>query len=141
MAAVGFGSAIGSVVTARLSLKGASGKLIVVAMLTWPVVLVGFALSRIFGLSLALLVIIGFGQGISMALIQSLMLVWSSDEMRGRVSGIRTLAIGLLPMGNFLTGAWAGWWGATPALIVDAAAGMASVALVTAWAREILRRK
>lgn len=141
MAAVGFGSAIGSVITARLSREGASGKLIVIAMLAWPVVLVGFSLSRVFGLSLALLVIIGLGQGMSMALIQSLMLVWSSDEMRGRVSGIRALAIGFLPAGNFLTGVLAGLWGATPALIVNAAAGMAAIALITAWAREILRRK
>lgn len=141
MAAVGFGGAIGSVITAWLSREGASGKLIVIAMLIWPVVLVGFALSRIFGVSLALLAVVGFTQGMSMALIQSLMLVWSSEEMRGRVSGIRTLAIGLMPLGNFITGAWAGWWGATLTLIVDAAAGALSIVLITAWAREILTRK
>jgi len=32
-------------------------------------------------------------------------------------------------------------WGATLTLIVDAVAGMLSIALITAWAREILRRK
>jgi sugar phosphate permease len=110
-------------------------------MLAWPVMLIGFAVSRVFGLSLLLLTIVGFGQGMSMALIQSLMLVWSSEEMRGRVSGIRALTIGFLPLGNFLTGAWAGLWGATLTLIVDAVAGMLSIALITAWAREILRRK
>lgn len=141
MAAVGFGSTIGSVITAWRSREGASGKLIVIAMLAWPVMLIGFAVSRVFGLSLLLLAIVGFGQGMSMALIQSLMLVWSSEEMRGRVSGIRALAIGFLPLGNFLTGAWAGLWGATLTLIVNAVAGMLSIALITAWAREILRRK
>ena len=98
-------------------------------------------LSSFWSTQYRLVLVSGFGQGMSMALIQSLMLVWSSEEMRGRVSGIRALAIGFLPLGNFLTGAWAGLWGATLTLIVDAVAGMVSIALITAWAREILRRK
>ena len=141
MAAVGFGSAIGSVIAAWLSRERAGGKLIVTAMLAWPVVLIGFAVSRVFGLSLLLLAVVGFGQGVSMSLIQSLMLVWSSEEMRGRVSGIRAFAIGFLPLGNFIAGVGASLWGAPTILLAEAATGFLAIALVTAWTRGILTRK
>ncbi len=76
-----------------------------------------------------------------MSLIQSLMLVWSSEEMRGRVSGIRAFAIGFLPLGNFIAGVGASLWGAPTILLAEAATGFLAIALVTAWARGILTRK
>jgi hypothetical protein len=88
-----------------------------------------------------MLTIVGFGQGLSMALIQSLMLMWSSEEMRGRISGIRAFAIGFLPLGNLLAGAGASLWGAPMTLLVEVAAGLVSIVVVTGWAREILTRK
>ncbi len=46
-----------------------------------------------------------------MALVQALLLIRSTDEMRGRVSGARAFAISTLSLGTFLTGYEATLWG------------------------------
>jgi sugar phosphate permease len=99
-----------------------------------------FAFSRLFSLSLLLLVMTGLNQGMCMALIQSMLMMWSTEEMRGRVSGARALAIGTLPLGNLLTGAGAGIWGAPAMLLVNSAAAVIIAIIIIVWASTLLRK-
>lgn len=52
-----------------------------------------------------------------MAMIQSMMLMRASEEMRGRVIGARAFAVATLPLGNLMAGAGADLLG-TPVMLV-----------------------
>lgn len=141
MAAIGLGYTVGSLITASLPSFVNKGKLLIAVTIAWPSALMIFAVSRLFSLSIILLVFTGIVQGMSMALIQSLLLMWSSEEMRGRVSGARAFAIGTLPLGNLLTGAGASLWGAPTILLINASAAILSTIALTIWGSELLKRK
>jgi len=140
MAAIGLGYMLGPLITASLPGFANKGKLLIAVTIVWPTVLMFFSASRLFPLSLVLLVFTGIAQGVSMALIQSLLLMWSSEEMWGRVSGARAFAIGTLPLGNLLTGAGASLWGAPTMLVINASASILITVLITIWASELLKR-
>ena len=141
MAAIGLGFAVGPLITASLPSSVNKGKLLIAVTFAWPVVLMIFAVSRLFPLSMVLLVFTGIVQGMAITLIQSLLLMWSSEEMRGRVSGARAFAIGTLPLGSLLTGAGASLWGAPTMLLINVSAAILITILVTIWASELLKRK
>jgi predicted MFS family arabinose efflux permease len=140
MAAIGLGYTVGPLITAVLPGFTNKGKLLIAATIVWPAVLLIFAVSRIFYFSFALLVFAGIFQGISMALIQSLLLLWSAEEMRGRVSGARAFAVSAAPLGNLLAGAGAGLWGAPITLIASSAIFILLTGLIAIWAFEITKR-
>lgn len=139
LAAVGLGATIGSIMTGVLPRALNKGRILMVVSILWPAVLVMFAVSRLLPLSILLLVVAGVAQGISMALIQSLLLMWSAAEMHGRVSGIRAFAISTLPFGNLLTGAGAGLFGAPATLVAVSAAAILVTVGIVVWATPLHR--
>jgi MFS family permease len=140
MAAIGLGSIIGPLFMASLPGHVSKGRLLFVVSIAWPAILMVFTASRLFALSLSLLVFTGMVQGMSMALIQSLLLLWSSAEMRGRVSGARAFAIGTMPLGNLLAGAGAGFLGAPATLLISTSTAVVLIVFIAIWAREIFKR-
>jgi len=133
MAAIGLGAIIGSLIAGSLPNFVNKGKLTIAATIIWPAILIIFATSSLFSLSIALLILVGAAQGLSMALIQSLLLIRSSEEMRGRVSGARAFAISALPLGNLLTGLGASFWGAPIVLIINASASILITIFIAIW--------
>ncbi len=102
MASIGLGAVIGALIASLVHNTTNMVKLFIVATFTWPAILIIVAISRVFILSSALLILTGVAQGISMAFTLTLLLMWSPPEMRGRVTGARALAIGVLPLGNLI---------------------------------------
>lgn len=141
MAAVGLGNTLGPLLVAILPDSIPRGRLLAIVITAWPAILIIFAFSRLFSLSLLLLVMTGLNQGMAMALIQSLLMVWSAEEMRGRISGARAFAVGTLPLGNLLTGAGASFWGAPAMLLVNSAAAIAIAIVIIAWAPALRSRR
>jgi len=141
MAAVGLGNTLGPLLIAILPDSIPRGRLLAIVITAWPAILIIFAFSRLFSLSLLLLVMTGLNQGMAMALIQSLLMVWSAEEMRGRISGARAFAVGTLPLGNLLTGAGASFWGAPAMLLVNSAAAIAIAIVIIAWAPALRSRR
>jgi len=141
MAAVGLGSAVGSLAAGRVSKGSEGGRLVVISVLAWPVVLLIFAFSRLFPLSFALLLFAGAAQGLAMTLIQALILIWSAEDMRGRVSGARGFAIGPLLLGNLFAGAGASLMGAPMTLILNASLAIIVTIVIIAWAVELRHGK
>ena len=97
--------------------------------LAFATLLVAFALSRIFPLSL----LIAFGAGACIvgviSLYSSLVQLTTSDSMRGRVMSIFMLAFrGGMPLGNLLAGFVAQRWSITVALLMNGVI-LAAVAL------------
>ena len=141
MAAIGLGVTIGSLATGSLPDFLKKGKLLIATVICWPAVLIVFSFSRLFPLSVVLLILAGTAQGMAMALIQSLLLMWSSKEMRGRVSGARTFAIGSLPLGNLLAGVGASLLDAPTVLIINNSVSILATALIAVWAPKLLQRR
>ncbi|MDO8568144.1 MAG: MFS transporter [Dehalococcoidales bacterium] len=141
MASAGFGAVMGSLLVGALPSSVNRGKLAIAAFLAWPVSLIFFAYSRLFLLSMGLLILAGIAQGISMTLVQTILLLRSSEEMRGRVSGARALAISTLALGTLLTGWEAGMWGVSVALVIDCVIFAVITLFVAVWASELLRSK
>jgi predicted MFS family arabinose efflux permease len=130
LAAVGLGATLGSFATGALPRTLNKGRFLLIICVIWPIVLMILATIRLLPLSFLLLIIAGVAQGIFMALIQSLLLMWSSAEMRGRVSGVRSFAISTLPLGNLINGAGASLWGAPLTLVIVSAAAILITALI-----------
>ncbi len=140
MAAIGLGNTVGPLLVAIMPDSIRRGRLLVAVTVVWPTMLVLFAFSRVFSVSLAILVVAGLNQGMCMALIQSLLLMRSTEDMRGRVSGARAFAVGTMPLGNLLTGAGAGFWGAPTMLLVNSAAAIVISIIIFAWASALHKR-
>ena len=141
MAGVGLGAILGSLAVGSLPHFTSRGKLLVGSLVAWPVVLIILSFSRSFSVSMALLILAGIAQGVSMALVQALLLIRSTDEMRGRVSGARAFAISTLSLGTFLTGYEAALWGSPMALIINSSVFIVIMVLMVAWAPELARHK
>ncbi|MBI4266927.1 MAG: MFS transporter [Chloroflexi bacterium] len=141
MAAIGAGALTGSFVTGVLPPSMNRSKLLIVSLVFWPVILVTFALSESFYLSMILLIVSGLVQGVAMVLIQALLLIRSTEAMRGRVAGARALAISTLSLGALLTGYEARLWGAPAALIINASVYVLFTAFVLGWASGLFGRR
>jgi len=71
----------------------------------WYAVLLGFGQVRGLGLGLPALLFAGFVQSVAMIAMTANLLAASDDRFRGRVMGVRTLAIYGMPLGLMTSGA------------------------------------
>lgn len=138
MASIGLGAALGSLLVGSLPESVNKGKLLIAVAIAWPGVLMIFSFSRLFSVSVTLLVLAGANQGMAMALIQSMMLMRASEEMRGRVIGARALAIATLPVGNLIAGAGADFMGAPAMLVIISAAAILTTVFLALRSPELL---
>ncbi len=108
----GIGSIAGALFVGTLSKSHRPGAYLLALALAFGVLLVFFAFSPLYALSLSLLVIIGFSQTGYNVLNNTLIQTHAPDELRGRVMGVYFLNRGMMPLGTLLAGAMAGWMGA-----------------------------
>jgi MFS family permease len=123
---VGIGAFAGSLLLAWRGSQTEGKTLIWISFLYWYVTIILFAMFPYFGFSLLLLMVIGSGQAVAMVTTTTYLLHRASPEMRGRIMGIRGLAIISLFGGNLVGGALTGWLGAPTALVIFGAAGILS---------------
>tara|TARA_B100000676_G_scaffold174512_1_gene171289 strand:- start:62 stop:1282 length:1221 start_codon:yes stop_codon:yes gene_type:complete len=104
VASYAVGALIGSLILAAY--KGSRpGRATVIATLVWYVLLMGFGLTRDPSLGMGLIVFIGAAQSFSMISMSVLLLTTAHEAFRGRVSGVRMLAVYGLPLGLIIGGA------------------------------------
>lgn len=114
-------------------LKRRAGKLMLACVALFGFATIGFGLSRNLELSIALLVIVGAADMVSVVVRQTLVQLQTPAQMRGRVSAVNMLFIGTSnQFGEFESGFTASWWGAVPATVVG---GLGTLAVVAAWWR------
>ncbi len=105
MAATGVGALSGAVTVGRFGRSKRKGVSLLVIILIFSIALFGFALSRWFIPSIALLLVIGAAQTLFMAITNTLLQLNTPEEMRGRVMSLYTLIpMGLMPLGSMLIG-------------------------------------
>jgi MFS family permease len=112
-------------------IKHRAGKTMLVCVGIFGAATVIFGLSRNIVLSCAALVIIGATDMISVVVRSSILQLATPPEMRGRVSSINWLFIGVSnEVGEYESGLTAHWWGAVRAVVIG---GVASMAVTGMW--------
>jgi len=90
-----------------------------------------FGLSRNITLSCIALIVIGASDMISVVVRSSILQLATPPQMRGRVSSINWLFIGVSnEVGEYESGLTAHWWGAVRAVVIG---GIASMVVTGSW--------
>ena len=98
------GALAGSLVVSANRLPLRAARVMLLSSALWFVSILVFGQVRSAGAGVAILFLVGFVQSFCMTPIAAVMLRASSEEMRGRVMGIRMLAIWGLPLGLVASG-------------------------------------
>jgi MFS family permease len=132
-AAVGIGAVLGSLFMASIAeAQGRTGPMFLGTIL-FPLALLGFAFSASYALSLALLVVAGFGLVVQNTSINSMVQIFVRDELRGRVMSIYLLSFfGALPFGALQAGIVAQLLGPSAGMAISAGLGLLLAAGVLA---------
>mgnify|MGYP001614465682 CR=1 FL=1 len=111
-AASGLGAVSGALAVAQFGDRGFRGRWLVLANLGFPVILLAFAYNTNYGLALLLSYLLGVGFMLQFTIINTLLQLHVSDDMRGRVLSLYTLTFfGFAPFGNLAIGRLAEAWG------------------------------
>ena len=129
-AASGVGSLIGMPLINVLRRRMRTTYLFAASSTAMSTLVILFALSTDFPLSLGLLVLAGIGQCGFSALQSSVVLMEASEEMRDRAMGSLLLAIGSGPLGRLLIGGSAAVWGVPLAVQICCGVAVAMIAAV-----------
>ncbi len=109
-----------------------AGVLMLIGVGLFGVGTVVFGLSQWAWLSIAALVIMGASDMISVYVRNSLVMLWTPDELRGRVTAVNMVFIGASnELGEFRAGTMAAMIGAVPAVVIG---GIGTIAVAALWA-------
>jgi MFS family permease len=114
----GAGALGGILFVAYFTRSGGKGRQALGGAATFGLLLMGFALSASYPLSLTLMFFIGFSNQLYMTTIGGILQLHLPDQLRGRVMGIYGLAWELMPVGGMIAGTIAEYGGAPLAVAV-----------------------
>jgi MFS family permease len=119
MGATGVGAIAGSIYLAsRRSVLGL-GMIIVISASLFGIGLIAFSLSRLFWLSLLMMLVTGFGMMVQMASSNTVLQTLVEEDKRGRVMSFYTMAfMGMVPFGSLLAGGLANKIGAPNTVMI-----------------------
>ncbi len=134
---VGFGSIPGGLIVAGMTHSRWKGRTMGIASLLYMGMVFVFALSTVFALSFAILVVAGVGWSMMVTLNQTLLQINVEDAYRGRVLSLYSMAGGFTPFGNLAMGASADAFGVQAAVAVFALTGFAFAAVLGLGSRRV----
>ena len=103
----------------------------ILSVVVWHAAILVFATSQSFYYSLSILMVIGGGWATTQVFLLTALLRTTQSEYRGRVVGLRSLAIYAFALGSMSSGAMAGAWGAPRAATVVGVMGISLELLVS----------
>ena len=119
LGATGVGALAGAIFLASRKTVLGLGRIIVMASSVFGIGLVSFSLSRIYSLSLALMVLTGFGMMVNMTSSNTVLQTIVEEDKRGRVMSFYTMAfMGMVPFGSLLAGSLAHTIGAPVTVLI-----------------------
>lgn len=133
------GAFVGSALIAGMAWLERAGRVMVLGAVAWHAAVVALAFVDRFDVSLAALAFAGISQSFTMVTMSILLLGSTPTEIRGRMMGLRSLAVYGLPLGLLASGAAADGFGISAALIVNGVVGIAATAAIVAPLRSIWR--
>ncbi|MDD5045006.1 MAG: MFS transporter, partial [Candidatus Omnitrophica bacterium] len=120
MASAGLGALIGALYLAWQKTSLGFEKTISIAAIIFGAALAIFSFSRVFWISMLLILCAGFGMMVQMAASNTVIQTVTEDDKRGRVMSLYTMAfMGLAPFGSLLAGSLAGKIGAALTLLIN----------------------
>jgi MFS family permease len=129
MSIEGLGALLGALLVGPFSKPHAYTRIYLVSSFVFLFGVLGFALSELFALSLALNLICGISLAGFSVMQATIMFLAARPEMRSRVMGVLTVAIGAGPLGMLHLGWLADWVGAAAAVQIMALEGLIALAL------------
>ncbi|MBC3435247.1 MFS transporter [Pseudomonas sp. BW16M2] len=125
------GALLMSLWLARFPVERKVGLTMFTAVGIFGVATIAFGLSTSFWFSLAVLVVLGAADMISMVIRSAFVQLETPDEMRGRVSAVNGLFIGASnQLGEFESGVTAHWFGTVPAVVLG---GVSTLVVTGVW--------
>ena len=125
-----FGALLGSIAVSRYGIAIALPRLMLVAAAAWYILLLIFAQMQSLPGGIVSLMLAGFTQSLSMVALTVILLRTSDPRLRGRIVGVRMLAIYSLPFGLLAAGALIGRIGFDATVTAYAVIGLAFTALI-----------
>jgi predicted MFS family arabinose efflux permease len=129
------GAIIASILMSIAASRLWPARMMIVFAAAWYLLLLMFGQAESALPGIAILTLAGFAQGMSLVPLQVMLLRNSSVQLRGRVMGVRMLAIYGLPVGLLAAGALIEWIGFSATVTLYAGVGLASVMLIAAYWR------
>jgi MFS family permease len=129
--APGIGAVLTSVTIAHWPLRRKAGLAMFWCVFGFGLFTVVFGLSRNLALSLAMLLLLGATDTVSVIVRSTMIQLSTPDRMRGRVSAVNMVFIGASnEVGQFESGLTAHWFGTVPAVVMG---GIGTIAIVCLW--------
>lgn len=135
----GAGALCGVLLAAYLGHSRGKGRQAITGAAIFGAVLILFALSNSYPLSLAFAGILGMASQFYMTIIHAILQVNLPDRLRGRVMGIHGLAWELMPVGGMIAGAIAEF-GSAPSAVIVGGTMVSGMALMVAIFLPSIRR-
>ena len=134
MAFSSIGALVGALAIASLSNFSHRGLMLTITVAAFGASLIAFASSRIFPLSLGLLLIVGGGATMSMSTTNMLIQLNVPAEFRGRIMSMYTMiAMGAMPLGSMILGSVASFIGVPETLALGGVGCLVSLVVITLW--------
>lgn len=138
-ASFGIGALCGSVAWASFRNLRHIGKLMILAVVVWHGSMLVFALSSNLYVSLAILLVTGMAFSSTQVMMLTAMLRTTQADYRGRVLGLRVLAIYAYAFGGAGAGWLAGAWGAPAAATIIGVAGVVMTCSLVVFTPQLRR--
>ncbi|MBB3135277.1 MFS family permease [Rhizobium pisi] len=131
-AAPGLGAIVMAIFLAAYPLKHRAGIYMFIGVALFGVGTIVFGASTNTEISIAALALMGAADMVSVYVRESLIALWTPDELRGRVNAVNMVFVGASnELGEFRAGTMASIFGAVPAVIIG---GIGTLAVAAIWA-------
>jgi predicted MFS family arabinose efflux permease len=124
------GSLAGSITLTVGGRSWGMARLMVISMVTWYALLLIFPLLPSPHAGMVVLMIAGFAQSLAMVPMSVILLRTAEDRLRGRVMGVRMLAVYSLPIGLLAAGVLIQHLGYAPTVMIYCAIGIGTALLI-----------
>ena len=133
------GAFSGSLIISTFSRNQRQGLMLIIAVIVWHSMMILFSIITTFEMWLIILMVAGFAWATTLIKIQSLLLGQSDPSYRGRIQGLRTLAIYPHALGSLFSGWMAGEIGVASAVAINGVLGIFLIAIVSLIAPQLRR--
>lgn len=131
-AAPGIGAVLTAAFLATSPIRDKAGQILLVFVALFGVFTIVFGLSTIAWLSILALALIGAADMVSVVIRETLLQLWTPDEVRGRVNAVNMVFLGASnELGEFRAGFMAAWIGVVNAVVFG---GVGAVVVAAGWA-------
>jgi MFS family permease len=140
VASCAFGALLGSIASSRAGIAIQLPRLMFVSAVVWYALMLIFAQMKSLPAGIVSLMLVGFLQSLTMVAHTVLLLRASEQHLRGRIMGVRMLAIYSLPLGLLAAGWLIGRIGFHATVSLYAVIGLTFTILIGVWSRAALWR-